>query len=209
MLDLWILGTGLYIAALLMSLFPVVRALLHKVELGPPGAGFDESPHFTPDAKVMLNQHYSRIRGALGYWKNQAVLYKSLHFYSVLWTIPSAVVIPILTQAIEPNNLSKATVTLVATVTAILLAFHKGLKVEDNLKAYRHGESEFYDLVRRLLDQPEAFGRDEATQLATYFDEVERVRRFVRNAETDNLATIDEARAQLEKLRKKNAGGEG
>lgn len=205
-MDLWIVGSGLYVIALLATLVPAIRALRQKVELAPPGAGFDDSPHFTDAAKALLNQHYSRIRGSLGYWKNQAALYKSLHFYSVLWTIPSAVVIPILTQAIEAGNFSKTTVTLVAAVTAILLAFHKGLKLEDNLKAYRHGESEFYDLVRRLLDRPETFGKDESEQLATYFDEVERVRRFVRNAETDNLATVDDARAQLEQLRRKNGG---
>jgi hypothetical protein len=204
MLNPWIVGTIVYVAALAVTLIPVFRALLRKVELGPPGAGFDDSPHFSADAKVLLNQHYSRIRGALGYWKNQAALYKSLHFYSVLWTIPSAVVIPILTQAIGTDSWSKTTVTLLATVTAILLALHKGLKVEDNLKAYRHGESEFYDLVRRLLDRPEAYGRDEVTQLSAYFDEVERVRRFVRNAETNNLATVDEARTQLDKLRLKH-----
>jgi hypothetical protein len=101
------------------------------------------------------------------------------------------------------QHYSKSAVTIVAAVTAILLAFHKGLKVEDNLKAYRHGESEFYDLYRRLLDRPDTFGAVEVEQLATYFDEVERARRFVRNAETDNLATVDDARAQLEQLRKK------
>ena len=77
-------------------------------------------------------------------------MYKALHYYSLVWTIPSAVLIPVLTPWIADGNFSKIAVTLVAAATAVLLAFHKGLKVEDNLKAYRHGESEFYDLVRRV-----------------------------------------------------------
>ena len=127
-----------------------------------------------------------------------------MHYYSLLWTIPSAVLIPVLTPWISDGDFSKVTVTLVSAVTAVLLAFHKGLKVEDNLKAYRHGESEFYDLVRRLLDQPLTLGGNQAEQIDVYFDEVARIRRFVRNAETDNLGTLDDARAELDKRRKSN-----
>jgi hypothetical protein len=94
---------------------------------------------------------------------------------------------------------------LVSAITAVLLAFHKGLKVEDGLKAYRHGESEFYDLVRKLLDQPQSLGKSQKEQIDVYFEEVARIRRFVRNAETDNLGTLDDARTELDKRRK--AGG--
>jgi len=122
----------------------------------------------------------------------------------LLWTIPSAVIIPTLTPFITDGDFSKITVTVISAVTAILLAFHRGLKVEDNLKVFRHGESEFYDLVRRMLDKPELLGDTEKEIVSNYFEEVERIRRFVRNAETDNLATPDEARNQLDKMRKDN-----
>ncbi len=205
-MDPWKIGCTIYILLLVSSFWPVGRAIARKVELHPGGAGFDDSPHFNDDSKSLLNQHYSRIQGTLGYWKNQAALYKALHYYSVIWTIPSAVIIPVLTPFIQDGNFSKITVTLVAATTAVLLAFHKGLKVEDNLKAYRHGESEFYDLVRQLLDQPQTLGKIEIEQIDVYFNEVSRIRRFVRNAETDNLGTLDDARTQLEKRRKMNRG---
>jgi len=205
-MDPWQLGSAVYLILLVGSFWPVARAIAHKVELKPGGAGFDKSPHFDEETKSLLNQHYSRIQGSLGYWKNQASLYKALHYYSVIWTIPSAVLIPVLTPFITDGNFSKVTVTLVAATTAVLLAFHKGLKVEDNLKAYRHGESEFYDLVRRLLDRPHSLGKDQMEQIEVYFDEVSRIRRFVRNAETDNLGSLDDARAELEKRRKINDG---
>lgn len=200
-MDYWKVGVSLYVLALAVTLLPVLRAILKKVELAPGGAGFNESPHFDEQYKELLEQHYSRIRGTLGYWKNQAELYKSLHYYSLIWTIPSAVIIPVLTPFISDGNFSKIAVTLLSAITAVLFAFHRGLKVEDNLRAYRHGESEFYDLVRRLLDRPDSFGESTQKQIETYFEEVARIRRFVRNAETDNLGTLDDARAELEKRR--------
>jgi len=197
----WKIGILVYLALIIGTLFPVIRAIFKKVTLHPGGASFADSPHFDDDTKALLDQHYTRIMGTLGYWKNQASMYKALHFYCLIWTIPSAVIIPVLTPFITDGNYSKISVTLIAATTAILLAFHRGLKVEDNLKAYRHGESEFYDLVRRLLDRPASLGDTPEKQINAYFDEVARIRRFVRNAETDNLGTLDDARSELKKRR--------
>ena len=203
-MDNWILATVIYLSVLVISFYPALMAIRKKVELAPPGDAFQESPHFSDESKHALIQHYSRIRGTLGYWKNKAAMYKSLHYYMLIWTIPSAVLIPTLTPFVTDGNNSKVTVTVISAVTAILLALYRGLKVEDNLKAYRHGESEFYDLYRRMLDRPELFGDSEKEQIVNYFDEVERIRRFVRNAETDNLATPDEAKKKIEQMRKSN-----
>ncbi len=82
-------------------------------------------------------------------------------------------------------------------MTAILLAFHRGLKIEENFRGFRHGESEFYDLFRRILDRPRALGEDPQSQLEAYLAETETIRRFVRNSETNNMATLDEARQLL------------
>ncbi|HVT58981.1 MAG TPA: hypothetical protein VHR45_11320 [Thermoanaerobaculia bacterium] len=144
-----------------------------------------------------MKQHYSRLHGTLLFWKKKASQYRRFHFYCLLWTIPSAVVLPTVTMAIAEKNSSRLFATLISGVTAVLLAFHRGLKVEDNYKSFRHGESEFYDLYRRLLDRPTTLGQSQLEQLDAYFKEVEVIRRFVRSAETDNLATLDEARAKL------------
>ena len=203
-MDAWLIGALVYLIVLLGTFYPVAQALMKKVELNPGGSSFDESTIFDDDTKKLLKQHYSRIQGTLGYWKNKASLYNTLHYYSLIWTIPSAILIPVLTPWISDGDFSKVTVTLISAVTAVLFAFHKGLKVEDNLKAYRHGESEFYDLVRRLLDQPDSFGDNQSEQINVYFEEVARIRRFVRNAETDNLGTLDDARSELKKRRENN-----
>ncbi|WP_027156665.1 DUF4231 domain-containing protein [Methylobacter luteus] len=205
-MDAWKIGIVVYLITLIATFLPVAKAIARKVELKPGGEGFQESSHFDEKHKKLLLQHYSRIQGTLGYWKNLAELYKSLHYYLLLWTIPSAVVIPVLTPFIVDSNFSKEAVTILSAITAVLLAFHQGLKVEDNLKAFRHGESEFYDLMRRLLDRPNSLGKTQSEQIDAYFEEVARIRRFVRNAETDNLGTLDDARTELEKRRAEGGG---
>lgn len=190
-----ILALYFFIAAI--SFLPVVQAILQRVELHPGGESFDKSKF---KEKEKLIRHYSRLAGTLGFWKNQGLKYKRFHYYVLCWTIPSSVFIPIVTQMIKNDDGSKLFLTLMSAFTATLLAFHRGLKIEDNYKSYRHGESEFFDTYRRLLDRPEAFGKNEEEQLTQYFIEVEAIRRYVRNAETDNLATMDNAKRKYEAL---------
>ena len=195
--DFWTIAIYAYCSLLMVSFWPVVPSLLRKVALKPGGSAFSDSPHFSENAKKRLEQHFSRIHGTLLYWKNQAAKYEALHYYCLIWTIPSAVIIPVLTQSVTDSNHSKLLLTIVSSVTAILLSFHSGFKVEESFKAFRHGESEFYDMYRRLLDRPSAFGDSEEHQLEKYFQDVESLRRFIRNAETKNLATLDEARERI------------
>ena len=98
-------------------------------------------------------------------------------------------------QWVNGQPYSKLLPTIVSTHTAILLAFHNGFKVDKNFKSFRHGESDFYDLYRRLLDRPESFGETEGERLNTYYREVEIVRKFVRNAETDNLPMVEDVKS--------------
>lgn len=190
--DIWFIFFLIYIIVALASFAPVLCAILKQVKLNPGGDSFNASLHFSENEKMILEQHYSRIYGTLTFWKNQSEKYRRFHIYTLLWTIPSSVLIPLITQFVTSENFSKEFLTLVSTFTAILLAFHRGLKIEDNYKSFRHGESEFYDTYRRLLDRPESFGDSTQEQISNYFQEVEQIRRFVRKAETDNLATADD-----------------
>ena len=156
------------------------------------GDSFEVSAYFSEEEKKLLKQHYSRIQGTLGFWKNQAEKFKNFHYYSLFWTIPSSIMIPIIIQASNSSNFSKILLTIISTHTAILLAFHRGFKVEDNFKAFRLGESEFYDTYRRLLDRPSAFGGTHEEQIQNYFKQVEEIRKYVRNAETDNFPTVED-----------------
>ena len=156
-----------------------------------------------------MTLHFERLAGTLVFWKFEAAKYRAAHYYCLIWTIPSAVLIPILTQAVSGSPTGTALVTVISSFTAILLAFHRGLKIEENFRGFRHGESEFYDLFRRMLDQPGALGADSKNQLGAYLTETETIRRFVRNAETNNMATLDEARQLLKGTESKKSDDTG
>jgi len=194
----WLNGALVYGGLALVTLAPALVKLVRGVPLHPGGAGFAESVPFSDSAKQRLSQHYSRMQGTLSFWKKQAEIYRYLHYYCLCWTIPSSVIIPFLAQAITSDPWSKWMITLVSAYTAILLTFHRALKVDANYRSFRQGESEFYDLYRRMLDRPKTFGADEDEQLEKYFDAIENLRKYVRNAEIDNLPTLEQVKAQLE-----------
>lgn len=188
----WTTSIICYIVLALVSFVPVLIALLKKVKLHPGGETFSESPYFSDSNKKLLQQHFTRLHGTLVFWKNKAEWHKRFHYYTLFWTIPVSILIPIITQTVDTTIEAKLFLTIISTHTALLIAFHRALKIENNFKAFRHGESEFYDLYRRLLDRPISFGSTEEKQIETYFIEVENIRRAVRIAETDNLPMIDD-----------------
>lgn len=187
-----------YLAAATISLFPTIRNVIGKVKLNPSGASFEAADHFSEVNRKRLADHYTRLMGTLGFWKKKAATYTSFHYYCVIWTILSAWAVPIISalspQAVDSSGFSKLLIVLVSGHVALALSFHKGLRVADGMKAFRHGESEFYDLYRRLLDRPHTLGADEETQVDSYFAEVERIRKLVRIAETESLPSVEDVK---------------
>lgn len=196
-MTLWMWLIIAYGALAILTFLPTLGALLSAVKLNGGGASFDESS-FSDAGKARLKQHYSRMQGSLAFWKREATRSGHFHYYCLWWTIISSTLMPFLTLAIDPKDASsKWLLTTVAAHIGLLLGFHRGLKIAERHKAFRHGESEFYDTYRRLLDRPETFGPDEKAQIDKYCEEVEIIRRFVRNAETDSLPTVEDVRGQI------------
>lgn len=140
------------------------------------------------------------MQGTLGFWKREATRNARFHYYCLWWTIISSSLMPFLTQAIDPSDTtSKWFLTTISAHIALMLGFHRGLKVAENFKAFRHGESDFYDAYRRLLDRPETFGQDENSQIMKYFEETEKIRRFVRAAETGSIPMVEDIRDKTPK----------
>ena len=190
-MNLWLLATLGYLGAAALTFMPVALALFRRIPLHDGGDGPDESPLFSEDARTRLRQNHSRLLGTLEFWKKWAECYNRFHYYSLGWIIPSSVLVPVLTQAITQDPYSKWFLSVVAAFSAILLSFQKLLKVEQNYKAFRLGESSYYDLRRQVLDRPQSFGDSEPVQLEAYFLQVEDIRRRVRDAEIDNFPTSD------------------
>ncbi len=194
-MSIWILAITVYLTVAILSFLPVLVALLKKVKLKPGGDTFTNSPHFSENGKEKLRQHFSRINGTLIFWKNEAAWYKRFHYYTLIWTIPVSILIPIISQSQDGSNASKLFITIISSHVALLIGYHRAFKVESNFRAFRNGESEFYDLYRRMLDRPSSFGDNELQQIENYFMEVEFIRKAVRVAETDNLPIIEDPKS--------------
>lgn len=193
-MSIWNWLTTTYLSLAFLTFLPTLWAICRGTELKPGGASFDVSPHFSEEARQLLNQHYSRINGTLSFWKSEAAKNARFHYYCLWWSIISSALMPIFTQFIEKGADVKWLLTAVSIHIALILGFHKGLRVAENFRAFRHGESEFYDLYRRMLDMPKRLGDTEQEQVDRYFEQVEALRRLIRNAETDNLPTLDNIR---------------
>lgn len=199
-MDYWFLSIWIYLALAVGTLVPTLLALVRGVELKPGGVSFGETNAFSEQVRIKLSDHYSRMAGTLGFWKNRATIYTRFHYYCVIWTILSAWAVPLI-GAIAPQvegSASKWLLVIISSHVALALSFHKGMKVSESMKAFRHGESEFYDLYRRLLDRPHVFGDTEEAQIDWYFAETERIRKLVRNAETESTPDIESSSQRLD-----------
>ena len=197
MTSLWGIGIVAYLGLAVATALPLISSIFRTPKLHPGGPSFRDAAAISDEAKLRLQQNYDRMHGTLLFWKKQAEMYRAAHYYCLWWTAPSAVIIPFLAQASSGDELSKWMVTIVSAFTAILLTSHRAFKVAENFRAFREGESAFYDNYRRMLDRPGTFGATEVEQVEKYLDEVENLRRFVRNAELDNTPSIDQVKSQV------------
>jgi hypothetical protein len=200
----------LYLFLAIYSFGPVLLAFVFKAKLENKKKDFKDSlsaADFGTKDIDRLERHYERIFGTLGYWKNVVKRNELFHYYCLAWTIFSSAIMPFLTQAMDPNDpASKWLLTTISAHIALALGFHRGLKVPERYQAFRHGESEYYDLYRRLLDEPEEFGTNPNERIKKYFAEVAIVRKFVRKAETDSTPSLDDARPQRDKDKENGPG---
>ena len=198
-MDWWFNSIIIYFGMALVSFIPVFIAITKKIKIKP-AEPFSDSDYFNDEEKKRLNQHYGRIQGALQFHKNKVVKFSRYHYYTLLWTIPTSVAIPILISYLNEDDCSKLFLTLISAFCAILLSFHKAFKVEEGYKAFRMSESAFYDVFRRFLDRPKNFGATKEEQIDNYFNEIELVRITLREAELGHIGTLGETRKILENL---------
>lgn len=204
----WRLAAFLFIVAAIYTLKPRrTKSEINPVNTPDP---FSKSIYFSEKSKKKLQQHYSRFYEILSYWKRQEEKYKHFHYYCLYWSIPSSILVPIISQV--KGDDARLFLTVISTHTAILLAFHKGFKVDKNYKTFRHGVLEFNDTLRRLLDRPSSFDDNSNSQqrlIENYFEAVERITKYVRIAETGNLPNVEEKKTQNNSETGSPASGDG
>lgn len=165
--------------------------LLFGSKLKPSGPLFRESPHFTEEQRDRLEQHYERIRGTLEFWKGKAKGFVRVHYYCVVFTIVSSWAVPLISATAPDISHAKWLILAMSSHIALAISLHRGLNVADNMRVFRHGESEFYDLTRKLLDSPKEFGVSAEEQINSYFQQVADLRRFVRRQETECTPVVE------------------
>jgi hypothetical protein len=112
-LTTWMLATICFIVFVVLTFIPVLKAMLRKVKLHPGGESFAESQYFKDENKKLLQQHYTRLYGTLIFWKNKAEWHKRFHYYTLCWTIPISILIPIISQTIDTSFESKLFLTII------------------------------------------------------------------------------------------------
>jgi len=157
---------------------------------------FGTSTVFTTSEKKRLTNNFRRIEGALHYWRYRAEWNRRFHYYTLCWTLLISILIPVLLTFVTVEGYTQMFLIVISLHSAIMLGFHRMLKIENNYKAFKYGKSEFCDLYRRMLDRPESFGndyddkceeRDRNIWITNYFIEVETLRRSMRLEEIDSI----------------------
>lgn len=188
--DLWHVGVAVLSAAILFTLVPLLFSVFNFSDLNPPGDWFDTADYLGADQARVLS-HYTRIYGALRYWKNKAAMYNRLHSARVIWSLISAVSLPVLVQRYDRGNVwASFFMTELTTWTGLLVSLAYTLKAEERYQGLRQQESDFYDASRKFLDEAAAarmrgVGDDEIHRLCdSYILEIRAVRRVARRIET-------------------------
>src|SRR5215469_4224075 len=125
---------GISIAA---TLAPILFSFLNFAELNDPGDWFDTASQLGHE-KARVVTHYSRIRGTLRFWKNKAAAYHRLHLARVLWSLLSAVALPVLIQHFDrTNRWSVLFLTILTTWTGLIVALAYTFKAEEKYQGLR------------------------------------------------------------------------
>ena len=138
-------------------------------------ASFSESA-FSDKAKARLEQHFSRLRGTLAFWKREATRNSRFHYYCLWWTIFSASIMPFLTQAISPSDAaSKWFLTIIAAHIALLLSSIGGSKSPN---ASRRSAMVSRNFTTRTVGYSIRLKRSDLMKTSNFRDILRKSRRF-------------------------------
>jgi hypothetical protein len=189
-LNPWFLGTVILIASITITTIPIIKAFFKKIDLHNAGSWFDNAASLGAE-QTRLKEHFSRIRGTLVYWKNQAAAYQRLDTARVSWSLISGVSLPVLIQFY--NSTDKWAVgfmTLFTTWTGLIVTLAYTLKAEQKYQGFRQQESDYYDISRKLLDFPNQDPVLLKKQVDDYIEKVVQIRKVARQVETGSPPSV-------------------
>jgi hypothetical protein len=186
----WTLAIIVYCAAVLLTAIPLAQSLRGKgtTEFSPV---YDSIDHLSDTAKQRLRANFDLLRPSVHEWCRLGASYGRFQSYSLFWTIIASVLVPILAQAIDGSVQAKWFLTLVSVHASLLLAFNKGLGVDDKVKLYRDAQNDLTDLHRTLHANPAALGGTPDEIVVAYFRELNDIAATVRVGEDKPIALPD------------------
>lgn len=180
----WASALAALAVAIVATAVPVANAFLNKVAL-------DEAPVWMENAKNLgvqrerILDHYARLKGTLVYWKNEAAAHQRLHLSSVIWSLLSAVLLPVLVQFYDAkDSWANAFMTVITTWTGLVVALAYTLKSEHRYQGMRQQESDYYDMARKFLDSLRENDPDLDAKVEHYLRATDAIRRTARKVET-------------------------
>jgi len=166
------------------TMAPIILAFLKKVKLDAARVWFKDASYFEEQHKRLID-HEDRILGTLIYWKNKAAAHHRLHTASVIWSIVTAVSLPVLVQFYDSSNWANAFLTLITVFAGFVVALAHALKSEAMARGFRECESDYYDCSRKLLDHPGETEQERKAQVDEFIKTVEAIRMAGRKVETN------------------------
>ena len=184
MITLWQIGCIALAIGILVTTIPITTAFLKKIKLNDVGTWFQDGSNLG-DQQTRLQEHFSRIQGTLVFWKNKAAAHHRLHSARVIWSLISAVSLPVLIQFYDSSDKwAVAFLTGLTIWTGFIVALAYTFKSEQKYQGFRQQESDYYDISRNLLDFPDDNADTLKVQVDEYIKKVENIRKFARNVET-------------------------
>ena len=176
---------ALVIVGALVTMIPIIAAFMKQVKLDKARIWFKETEIFE-EQQSRLAAHEERILGTLVYWKNKAAAHHRLHSASVIWSLISAVSLPVLVQFYDANDTwSVAFLTAMTVFSGFVVALSHALKSEEMSRGFRECESDYYDCARALLDNPANTVDERNTQVDKFIETVRAIRMAGRKVETN------------------------
>lgn len=183
--NLWPILFFITLACFLISILLILIASLKKVKLKKVPVWFSEANDFK-EQKKRLTEHELRIEGTLAYWKNTAAMHHRIDKSRIIWSLFSAISLPVLIQFYDnTNSWSVAFLTSLTIITGLSVSLSHALKSEQMYRGFRECESDYYDLARKLLDFPETTEELRKIQVDNFLNQVELIRKAGRKVETN------------------------
>lgn len=187
--DPWQVASVGLAAGIVITVLSVGQAFLNQVRL-------DEAPRWVEEVTNLGSQadrmrdHFSRMKGTLVFWKNEAKAHYRLDVARVVWSLLSAVLLPVLVQLYDTAIWANVFMTTFTTWTGLVVALAYTMKSEQRYQGMRQQESDYYDLTRHLLDFAKPDDPNLEAKVDQYIADVEKIRQAARRVETGAPASV-------------------